>query len=114
MTNSGLTETPKETTSVPTMYQEVMQDEDVARGCVKITEIIAYDIVGKKKDDEGIDRIIEKGRQPCFCQNREDVSIYAQNNPGVRTETFTIQVLKSTAIKYLNDPENMKQFGRKI
>jgi hypothetical protein len=96
-----------------TMYKEVEQDEDVVRGYVKVVEIIAYDVVGKKKNEDGKEVIVEKGRQPYFCQDKEDAAVFAENNPGVRTETFTIQLLKSTAIKYLNGPENVKQFTKK-
>lgn len=124
-----------ETTTAPkTMYKEVEQNENVARGYVEVTEIIAYDYVGKEEviDDltgepTGQMRIVEKGRSPYFCQDKEDVRIFMDNNPGtrtedankvviaasgVRTETFVIQLFKSTAIKYLNAPRNMKQFER--
>jgi len=117
----GLAEPPKGIIQAPKeMYVEVEQDDDVARGCVKVTELIAYDVVGKKRDDNGnivikdgrpVDK--EVGRKPCFCQTKEQELIFMENNPDVRIETFSIQLLKSTAKKYLNDPENMKQFVRK-
>jgi hypothetical protein len=97
-----------------TMYKEIEQDENVARGCVKVIEIIAYDPVGKKRnEDDTKDVIIERGRAPYFCQDAEDELIFAENNPDARTEKFNVQLLKSTAIKYLNAPENMRQFTRK-
>lgn len=112
---NGLTETSKtETISVPKiMYRETEQAENVARGHVMVTEIIAYDIVGKKKNEDGKEIDVEKGRPPYFCQDKEDATIFAENNPGTRTETFTVQLLKSTAIKCLNNPENVKQFTKK-
>lgn len=102
------------------MYEEIEQDENVARGCVKVKEIIAYDFVRMEKEiDEltgkptGKKRRIEKG-SPYFCQTREQEQAFKENNPGIRTEMFEIQLLKSTAIKYLNDPENIKQFTRPV
>jgi len=89
-----------ETIETPVMYKEVEQEEDVARGCVKVYEIIMY---GKTAKDS----------RKYFCQDKEDLLIFKENNPGVKTETFYIQLLKSSAIKYLNDPENMKQFIKK-
>lgn len=102
------------------MYEEIEQDENVARGCVKVKEIIAYDFVRMEKEiDEltgkptGKKKRIEKG-SPYFCQTKEQEQAFKENNPGIRTEMFEIQLLKSTAIKYLNDPENIKQFTRPI
>lgn len=101
------------------MYEEIEQDENVARGCVKIKEIIAYVFVRMEKEiDErtgkptGKKKRIEKG-SPYFCQTKEQEQTFKENNPGVRTEMFEIQLLKSTAIKYLNNPENIKQFTKK-
>ena len=111
------------------MYEEMEQGENVARGCVQVTEIIAYDAtkeprrhmpekeggVGEiMKDKDGNILYVEISRKPCFCQTSEDEAIYKANNPDARIETFGIQLLKSSAIKYLNDPENMKQFGKPI
>lgn len=125
MAKEGQAEAAVATTEAPGMYVEMEQDDNIARGCVKITEIIAYDATKEPrryapktangigeimKDKDGNILYVEKGRQPCFCQTKEQERIFAENNPGIRTETFEIQVLKSTAIKYLNDPENIKQF----
>jgi len=121
----GLAATPTVgTTSAPKeMYDATIeQSENVARGCVMVTEILAYDATKKerrnaenevKKDRDGNILYVEVPRCPYFCQTKEQETIFSRNNPGVRTETFEIQLLKSTAIKCLNDPENMKQFVRK-
>lgn len=113
------------TTKAPGMYVEMEQDENVARGYVKVTEIIAYDATKEPrrhmpekegetgeimKDKEGNILYVEISRKPCFCQTPEDEAIYNANNPKARIESFGIQLLKSTAIKKLDDPENMKQF----
>lgn len=116
------------TTEAPGMYEEMEQGDNVARGCVAVTEIIAYDAtkeprryapekaggIGEiRKDKDGNILYVEVGRTPYFCQTKEQESIFAENNPGIRTETFGIQLLKSTAIKYLNDLRNKKQFTKK-
>jgi hypothetical protein len=114
MENKGLAETVKTTTNAPTMYEEVEQEENVPRGYVKVMEVIAYDPVGKKTNDVGKETVIEKGRQPYFCQNSEDIITFKENNPKARIETFAVQLLKQVAIRKINDHENMKQFGRGI
>ncbi len=122
MSKDGLAVASEETTSAPKgMYREEEQDETVARGCVRVTEVIAYDFVrmekvmdeltGKPTDKE---RKIEKSRGPYFYQDSEDFLIFRENNPKARVESFGIQMLKSVAIKRLNKPENMKQFERKV
>ncbi len=125
--NDGLAKTSKETTKAPTMYREIEQSENVARGCVEVIEIIAYDAtkelrrhppdkgqaIGRGdaiKDKEGNELYVEISRGPYFCQDPEDTLVFAENNPDTRTETFTVQIRKSTAIKYMDAPENMKQF----
>ncbi len=128
MSNEGLAETSQETTTAPTMYREIEQDENVARGHVAVIEIIAYDATkvprrypperdgtaGEiRKDKDGNILYVENGRAPYFCQDPEDALIFADNNPDARTETFTVQVRKSTAIEYLDSPRNMKQFKKR-
>ncbi len=84
--------------------------ENVAIGCMKVTEMIVYDAIGTKTNDVGKIEITERGRRPYFCRTTEEEVILKKNNPDARIETFTIQLLKSTAEKYLNDPENKKLF----
>ncbi len=126
--SDGLAKTSKETTKAPTMYREIEQDDNVARGHVEVIEIIAYDATKEPrrhppdknqvkgeimKDRDGNTKYVEISRGPYFCQDPEDASTFAENNPDTRTETFTVQVRKSTAIKYLDSPENMKQFKKR-
>ena len=131
MNNDGLAATPTGTISAPILYEEIEQGDEVARGHVQVKEIIAYDFIEKKKvierDKIGNEIgskivIVENGRPPYFCQTKEQELIFLENNPGVRTEefnsgvrteSFSIQLLKSTAIKYMNDPRNVKEFTRK-
>ena len=124
----GLAETSKGTTPAPTMYREIEQGENVARGCVEVIEIIAYDatkeprrhlpekdeLIGEIMKKDGKTLYVENGRAPYFCQDPEDALTFAENNPDVRTESFTVQLRKSTAIKYLNTPRNMRQFERRV
>ncbi len=126
--SDGLAKTSKETTKAPTMYREIEQDDNVARGHVEVIEIIAYDatkeprrrvpekdgLLGEiMKDKDGNTLFVEVSRGPYFCQDPEDSLTFSENNPDTRTETFTVQVRKSTAIKYLDAPENMKQFQKR-
>ena len=127
MSNQGLAETQVGTTPAPTMYKEIEQNENVARGHIEVIEIIAYDATKEPRryppdKDQDIGDImkdkdrnilyVEISRGPYFCQDPEDALIFAENNPTTRTETFTVQVRKSTAIKYLDAPQNMKQFEK--
>ncbi len=129
MEKQGLAEAPKRTTPAPTMYREIEQGENVARGCVEVMEIIAYKATKEprrhppekdglkgeiKKDKDGNVLYVEIGYAPYFCQDPEDALVFAENNPDLRTESFTVQLRKSTAIKYLDSPRNMKQFERKV
>jgi len=128
MSKDGLAVASEETTTAPTMYREEEQDEAVARGHVRVTEVIAYDATKTPrryppesltdkgrimKDADGNTMYVEIGRGPYFFQDSEDFIIFKENNPKARLETFGVQMLKSTAIKKINNPENMKQFRRK-
>ncbi len=124
----GLAKTSEETTKAPTMYREVEQNDNIARGHVEVIEIIAYDATKEprrhplekgetkgriKKDNDGNTIYIENPREPYFCQDPEDALVFAENNPKARTETFTVQVRRSTAIEYLDSPRNMEQFKKR-
>lgn len=65
--------------------------------------------IGRKK----VTQIIV-GKKSYFCTTPEEERIFAENNPDIKTETFKIELLISTAEKYLNDPENKKQFTRPV
>lgn len=119
MENKGLAAASSvETTSAPKgMYEEIEEIEDVARGHVRVMEIIVYEFDRMEEvideftgQPTGRERKVEKSHGPYFCQTKEQELIFKENNPGVRIESFNVQLLKSTAIKYLNSPKNMKQF----
>ncbi len=126
--SDGLAKTSKETTKAPLMYREIEQDDNVARGHVEVIEIIAYDRTKEprrhplergetkgrvKKDADGNTLYVEVGRAPYFCQDPEDALTFTENNPDARTETFTVQVRRSTVIDYIDSHYNMKQFKKR-
>jgi hypothetical protein len=120
------TKAPQGTTTASTMYREIEQAENVARGHVEVIEIIAYKatkearrhppekhgLKGEIIKKDGEIQYVEISSGPFFCQDPEEAQIFTENNPELRTETFTVQVRKSTAIKYLNAEENMKMFKK--
>ena len=130
MNDKGQAGTATATTPAPkTMFKEIEQAENVARGHVEVIEILLYDPTKQKRrhipekdglpgeimtDKDGTTLYVESSRGPFFCQDPEDAMILEENNPKARAETFTVQVRKSTAIRYINAPENMKQFERKV
>ena len=120
MSKTGLAVASDETTTAPTMYEEIEVIEDVARGHVQVVELVAYDfdkmvdvIDGLTGKPTGKQKKLEKPRGPFFCQTKEQEIIFKQNNPDARIETFTIQLLKSTGIAKLDDPETMKAFTKR-
>ncbi len=121
MSKDGLAVAPKGITPAPEgMYEEIEAIEEVARGHVRVVELIVYEFDRMEEiiDDStgkptGKMRKVEKSRRPYFCQTKEQEVVFAQNNSAGRIETFTVQLLKSTAIKKLNDRENMRQFEEK-
>ncbi len=129
MSKDGLAVAPEGTTSAPkTMYREEEQDETVSRGCVRVTEVIAYDATKEKRrhppekegligeimtDRDGNTLYVESSRGPFFCQDSEQFLVFRENNPDARLESFGIQMLRSTAVKRINKRENVEQFTRK-
>jgi hypothetical protein len=127
--SNGQAQTSKETIKAPVMYQEIEQEENVARGHVAVIEIICYKATKKArrhppeknglegeimKDKDGNTKYVEISSGPYFCQDPEDEQLFTENNPDIRTESFTVQLRKSTAVKYIDAPDNMKQFERKV
>ena len=107
----GTTAVTEKTTPVP-MFVEIEQGDDVAKGHVKVIQLNVYEVVGMKENEYG-EMIPDKvGRGSFFCQDPEDVNVFQKLNPKLETEQFTVQLLKSTAMKYIDNPENMKRFGR--
>jgi len=47
-----------------------------------------------------------------FCKTPEEQRIFQENNPGVDTESFAVELTPALAKGFLDDPENKKQFTR--
>jgi len=107
----GTTEVTEKKTPAP-MFEEIEQGDDIAKGHVKVIQLNVYEVVGTKKNEYGETIPDKEGRGSFFCQDPEDVNVFMKLNPKLETEQFTVQLMKSTAIKYINNPENMKRFGR--
>ena len=117
MVDKGLAAASEETTVAPTMYQEIEQAENVARGCAETTELIAYEatkeprrhtpekpgLQGEKKTDrEGNVLYVEIPHGPYFCQTKEQEVVFKENHPNMRIESYAIQLLKNTAKKLID------------
>ncbi|MCK5016957.1 MAG: hypothetical protein KAS32_07775 [Candidatus Peribacteraceae bacterium] len=74
---------------------EAGTEESIVRGHKKVIEIIA-------------------GGKKYFCDSMEGKMIFSQNNPGVKVEMYNIELPLHLADRYLNDPENKKQFTRPV
>lgn len=48
-----------------------------------------------------------------LCSTAREEQIFSENNPGVETERFNLELTAEQADRYLNDPENKKQFIKK-
>jgi len=110
----GTTAVTEKKTPAP-MYKEIPPEErgeHIAKGHVEVIQLIVYEVVGMKENEYGEKIPDKEGRGSFFCQDPEDVNVFMKLNPKLETEQFTVQLLKSTAMKYINNPENMKRFGR--
>lgn len=56
---------------------------------------------------------INMGKNRYFCKNSQEQEIFDENHPGAKTESFTIELPDYIAKKYLDNPDNKKQFERK-
>ncbi len=54
-------------------------------------------------------KVVVPGKK-YFCITPEEQQVFSENNPGVETETFKVELPVFIANRYLNDPENKKQF----
>lgn len=91
-----------------------------------VTPGMTFDIVlpthGRQSGGEGEQHVLAKPEPTTrviqinaegkryFCSTPEEQQIFTENNPDVKTESFNLELPISTADKYLNDPENKKQF----
>lgn len=85
---------------------------------VELLEIIA------KKETSGVQidepelltkkviQINAKGKK-YFCLTPLEQQVFTENNPGVKTETYSLELPAFVADGYLDDPENKKQFTKR-
>ncbi len=83
----------------------------------RMVKVIQINVAPKTKmvveDKRKVLKLVEGGKE-YFCITAEEQRIFAENNPGVKTESFKVELQEAAAEKYLNDPENKKQFTKKI
>ena len=93
------------------MSESETNELEILRRRVKELELDA-----EQPTTRGHKRVIQiiAGKKIYFCKTSEEELIFSENNPGVETETFHIELLNSTAERYLNDPENKKQFAKPV
>lgn len=79
----------------------------------KLIQINVKPTVRRVKGKGGLptDILVKEGRT-YFCETQQEQRLFLENNPGVETETFNIEMPDYIAAKRLNAPENKKQFER--
>ena len=99
-----------EKTAPKKMFKNIEQNENVPRGYVEIIQIIIYEKTGTTKNDADreVDTYTPLGI--FFCQDKEDELKITTKYSKNKMEVFTIQTLKSIAEKYIDNPDNMKEF----
>lgn len=97
---------------------EVQEKLDDLENRVELLEIIAKKEAPETQIEETqsqVKKVIQinaKGKK-YFCTTPLEQQIFSENNPGVKTETYTLELPVFIVDKYLNDPENKKQFTKK-
>lgn len=99
-----------------TKYDIIQEKLDNLENRVQLLEVIAKKQLTELEPlvDE-VKKVIQinaKGKT-YFCTTSQEQYIFSQNNPGVETETFNIELPVSLANEYLNKPENKEQFTKK-
>jgi len=97
---------------------KLQEDLENLAGKVGLLEIIARNQpAGTReappRDVKNVIQIIAN-RKSYFCQTPQEQQIFQENNPGVDIESHNVELATSTADTYLNDPENKKQFTKKV
>lgn len=64
-----------------------------------------------EKGQKKIIQINAKGKK-YFCETPQEQQIFAENNPGVKTETFNLEMPIAIANGRLNAPGNKEQFAK--
>ena len=83
---------------------------------LKLTRLIQINTKPKMKtrmvNNQPVTSVSEPGKK-YYCKTSEEQQIFVENNPGVETESFTIEVQDYVAKEYLENPDNVAQFTRK-
>ena len=82
---------------------------------IELLEIIAKK-TGPAEDEQQKSRKVTQinmGGKKYICETAAEEAIFTENNPGVKTETYHLELPDHIIDGYLNDPENKKQFTRK-
>ena len=85
---------------------------------IQLLEIIAKKVTSEtlpEPQQEEMKKVIQinANGKTYFCETSQEQHVFSENNPDVKTETFHIELEDSTARRYLNDPENKKQFTKR-
>lgn len=111
------TETAVKTLSNREKVESLEEHLEDLENRVQLLEIIARKapeaLPEPQPETKKIVQINAKGKK-YFCETKQEQAIFAENNPGTKTETFDVELHVFAADKYLNDPENKKQFIRKV
>jgi len=100
-------ETPKE-------VKEILEKLNELTNRVELLEIIAKKGSGEESRPATKEIIqINMGDKKYFCETQLEHQAFKENNPTAKTESFNVEMPTDQADKYLNDPENKKQFVRK-
>ena len=109
----------EEQVTIPKMtkYEEINERINGLANRVELLEIIAKSQPATQPESrpESMKKVIQinaRGKT-YFCATNQEQQIFTQNNPGVETETFNIELTSDVADRYLNDPENKKQFTKR-
>lgn len=66
-----------------------------------------------EKGQKKIIQINANGKK-YFCSTAQEQQIFTENNPGVRTETFNLEMPTAIANGRLNAPGNKEQFAKQV
>ncbi len=96
-------------------FLEARVDELTSK--VDLLAIIAKkaDSAGQQDEQQKSRKVtqINMGGKKYICETAAEEAIFAENNPGAKTESYHLELPNHIIEGYLNDPENKKQITRK-
>lgn len=100
----------------PAPTDEIQKKLNDLENRVQLLEIIVKkQSSGPQPEQEEMKKVIQinaKGKK-YFCETPQEQQVFSKNNPGVKTETFNIELPILTANERLNAPGNREQFAEK-